>query len=282
MMNLQTILRAARRESEERRRRVRLESLRHRIEDMGPTLGFARALAGPACTVIAEIKTKSPSMGRMSRGADETAASVHRIYQEHPVVSALSVLTQHTHFGGSHGHLRQVRREVTKPILRKDFIWDEYEVYFSRAIGADAILLMANVVTDPARFAALHDLATGIGLDVLCEIHTARELEVLPPGARVCGINSRNFESGARFLVSRLARMVGRDASIDGDAFALFSRLPAGVIKVAESGLSAENFGPLLRRHRFDAALIGTSLLKRGLGGVKAELDKIQAAIAAA
>jgi indole-3-glycerol phosphate synthase len=280
-MNLQSILEVTRQESEERRSRVRLESLRQRILDMDPTRGFARALSTGTCGVIAEIKTKSPSMGRMSPGAEATAAAVHRIYAGHPVVSALSILTQRTHFGGSPEHLRRVRKEVSKPILRKDFIWDEYEVYFSRAIDADAILLMANVVTDPVRFAGLHDLATGLGLDVLCEVHTERELEVLPPGARICGINSRNFRSSGRFLLSRLARLLGRDVSVDTSAFELFGRLPPGVLRVAESGLNADNIGRVLERHPFEAALIGTSLLKNGLEGVPAELDRIQAAIAA-
>lgn len=279
-MNLESILQTTRQESEERRRRLPLEALKERAASRGLAAGFADALASHRFSVIAEIKTKSPSMGRMSREAEETAAAVHRVYERHPVVSALSILTQRAHFGGSPEHFEKIKAEVTKPVLRKDFIWDEYEVYFSRAIGADAILLMANVVPDPARFADLHALAVGLGMDVLCEVHTAGELGVLPAAARVCGVNSRNFKSSGRFLLSRLSRLAGRDASVDADAFGLFERLPPGILKVAESGLTADTLGAVVRRHPFQAALIGTSLLQGGLSGAEAELDRIRAAAA--
>lgn len=281
-MNLRSILETARQESEERRRRETLDALKRRVADLGPTAGFARALEARPCSVIAEVKTRSPSMGRMSGSAETAAEEVHRLYERHPIVSALSVLTQQTHFGGSPERLARIRAEVKKPILRKDFIWDDYEVYASRAMGADAILLMANVVTDPARFAGLHALAGELGLDVLCEVHTERELEVLPPGARICGVNSRNFKSGGRFLLSRLARLAGLDASVDASAFAVFDKFPPGVLKVAESGLSSRNLGAVLTRHRFNAALIGTALLRGGVEGVPSELDRIQAAIGSA
>jgi indole-3-glycerol phosphate synthase len=209
-------------------------------------------------------------------------ASVHKIYDLHPAVSALSVLTQQTHFGGSPATLRKIHREVRKPVLRKDFILDEYEVYFSRSIQADAMLLMANVITDKGRFQALHDLAVGLGMDVLCEVHFEEELDRLPPNVRLAGVNSRNFASEGRFGLSKLLRHTGRDFTTDLGAFDLFGKLPPGCIKVAESGLTSKNIADVLGRYGFNAALVGTSLLRGGLQHTGEELDRFNQAIHAA
>ncbi len=281
-MKLADILNAAQAESDGRRRKTSLKSLKQRIRDLPPALGFARHLAARRFSIVAEVKTKSPSMGRMNFFAEHAALNAHRIYDKHPIVAAISVLTQHEHFGGSEQLLRRVRRETRKPILRKDFVRDEYEVYYSRMIGADAILLMANVVTDRGQFAALHDLATDLGLDVLCEVHSAKELDVLPPDVKVLGINSRKFESSKRFFWSRFARQTGRDVSIDLKAFELHSRLPPACLKIAESGVTPDNFRTVLTRYNFDAALVGTSLLSDGASFINARLDELQSLIAEA
>jgi indole-3-glycerol phosphate synthase len=193
-MTFETILAATRTESDERQRKFPLPVLQREIEKMGATRGFARALRQQPFSVIAEIKRRSPSMGEINPAALETA---HEIYRDHPLVSAISILTQNAHFGGSPDDLKKVR-ELTqsrpKPLLRKDFIFTPYEVYFSRWIGADAILLMANVVRDRAEFKTLHDLALSLGLDVLCEVHEADEIRVLPDTVRICGVNSRRFK----------------------------------------------------------------------------------------
>jgi len=280
-MTLQDILQATEAESAQRRRQDSLAVLKQRIADLPATLGFARRLAAKF-GVIAEIKVKSPSMGSMSASAEATAEAAHRYYQDHPIVAAISVLTQATHFGGSAQRLRTVRRETTKPILRKDFVQDEYEVYFSRAIGADAILLMANVVTDRAKFKALHDLANELGMDVLCEVHSREELAILPDSTGICGINARDFKRSGGFVISEAARRQGRDLSTELATFDLFPDLNPKWIKVAESGLAADNLGAVLAKYPFDAALIGTSLLRGGQDRIKPELDRLQAAIAAA
>jgi indole-3-glycerol phosphate synthase len=281
-MNFEEILNATSLESARRRSNSSLKSLRHMVRDLPPTLGFARRISAHPFSVIAEIKTKSPSMGRMSLVADKTADIAHKIYDRHPIVSAISVLTQESHFGGSEARLRMVRRQSRKPILRKDFIRDEYEVYFSRVIGADAILLMANVVTDKKLFLHLHDLATSLGLDVLCEIHSEEELEVIPPSAKIYGINSRKFKDSRAFFVSKLTRHVSKDATTDLAVFELIHKLPANVLKIAESGMTSNNIGGILKKYPFDAALIGTSLLKGDEKHAEQELNLIESAIAAA
>jgi indole-3-glycerol phosphate synthase len=278
-MNLQTLLDATRQESDARKARDSLKSLKDKIKDLPPARGFARQIAAQPFSLIAEIKVKSPSMGAMNSGDCSDIANVHKVYDRHPVVSAISVLTQHTHFGGSPEDLRRVRRETRKPILRKDFILDEYEVYTSRFLEADAMLLMASVITDKAQFQDLHDLAVGLGMDVLCEVHDEEEIARLPPSVRLCGINSRNFQSAARFGVSKITRLAGRDLTTDLGVFELFSQIPPACVKVAESGLNARNVGEILERYGFNAALVGTSLLRGGEKHTIEELDRFGAAI---
>jgi indole-3-glycerol phosphate synthase len=221
-------------------------------------------------------------MGVINESAIRNA---HKVYHEHPVVVAISVLTQNSHFGGSPEELMRIRGDIScrpKPLLRKDFIFSEYEVYYSRVIGADAILLMANVVTDKKKFAALHDLATSLGMDVLCEVHDEKEIDLLPETARICGINSRKFRGANqskplwRKVADTLSLGPKHDTQTDLSAFALFDRLPETALKVAESGMSAQNVGEVLARYPFNAALIGTSLLKSGMTELSLNLTRIQ------
>ncbi len=282
-LSFKEIVDATRTESEARRLKDSLKSLKTRMRDAGPTRGFARALRSRDFSIIAEVKQRSPSMGRMAAFAEADALRAHKIYDRHPAVSAISVLTQQAYFGGTPQLLRLIHRETRKPVLRKDFIFSEYEVYYSRHVGADAILLMTNVVTDPREFADLHDLAVGLGMDVLCEVHTEAELEILPESVRICGINSRKFGSDKRFFWSQIARKVRKDVTVDLSTFDLYgrlaARLPAECLKVAESGVTASNIDGILAKYGFNAALIGTALLKGGHYATEAELDKLQAAI---
>jgi len=288
-MTLQNILDATRAESQVREHKYPPAVIQRELERMGPTRGLARALREKPFSVIAEIKRESPSMGRINSDAIQAA---HEIYSTHPVVSAISVLTQNAQFGGSMEDLETMRKLTQshpKPILRKDFIFSEYEILFSRWIGADAILLMASVVDDKATFKRFHDLAVSIGLDVLCEVHDAAEIELLPDTVKICGINSRRFKGVAQKQPIWLklqhslfgATSANRDTQTDLAAFDLFERLeaalPAGCLKIAESGISADNVDRVLRKYRFNAALIGTSLLKsRNRQAMIAALDKIQ------
>ncbi|MEY4489277.1 MAG: Indole-3-glycerol phosphate synthase [Verrucomicrobiota bacterium] len=272
-MTFKDILTSTAEESKARQERYSLREIQRKIDKMGPTRGFARALERAPFSVIAEIKRKSPSMGEINPLADEVAVP---IYHSHDFVSAISVLTQETHFGGTPQILRKVRERTQcrpKPILRKDFIFSEYEVYFSRFMGADAILLMANVVEDAAEFKKLHDLALGLGMDVLCEVHDPAEIARLPDTARVCGINSRKFRNAKQkqgFLqgISKslgLASKHKADTRTDLSVFDLVNLLPKNCIKVAESGISRDNLGEVVSRYPFDAALVGTSLLSSAL-----------------
>lgn len=237
--------------------------LRHAL----PVRPLDTALARSFC-LIAEVKERSPSVGPMRAANVKDAVPA---YEESPVVAALSVLTNHLHFGMGIERLATVRAAVSKPVLRKDFILDEYQIREARAFGADAILLMANVL-DQARLSGFYDLARELGMEVLFEVHTTEEMDLLPRDAKVIGINSRKFKTTTGFVGASGASE--KDFSLDYSAFDLAESLPADAIKVAESGLSPSNLS--IVRGRFNAVLVGTSLLRdeRGLRRCLGEFEE--------
>lgn len=255
---LDDILRDVRTELESSRARRPAAEIRRMIPDAVPPRAFAAALAGGFC-LIAEVKERSPSVGPMREANVSDALAA---YEESAAVAAVSVLTNALHFGMSIERLADAKARLTKPVLRKDFFVDEYQIREARAFGADAILLMANVL-DRARLQGFYDLARELGMEALFEVHTADELELLPRDAKIVGINSRKFKTTSGFVGKSGAS--DKDFSLDFSAFELAEKLPAGAIKVAESGISPANLGTV--RERFHAVLVGTSLLRdpRGL-----------------
>jgi indole-3-glycerol phosphate synthase len=208
----------------------------------------------------------------------ENVAEAPHAYEESTAVKAISVLTNERHFGGSIERLQQIRSLVSKPILRKDFILEEYQVREARAFGADAILLMASVL-DAARLKGFHELALELGMESLFEVHDEEEVSTLPAQARIVGINSRRFkapEESAGFAAVGGAGSSEKDFSIRLDTFDLVDRLPEGVIRVAESGLDAGNVASVAEK--FHAALVGTSLL-RDPEGIRAGLSAFEEAL---
>jgi indole-3-glycerol phosphate synthase len=177
--------------------------------------------------------------------------------------------------------LGALRRVISKPILRKDFIVDEYQVFEARAYGADAVLLMANVL-ESNQLQALWDVCKGLGMEALFETHAAEQIRALPSDARVCGVNSRKMDSttlpfvgSVRYLASRITKT---DLSPQlAKKFQLIHDLPAGSIKVAESGVSESTIA-WVRDLGWDAALIGTALLRHP-EGIRAALDRLDAAL---
>jgi indole-3-glycerol phosphate synthase len=220
--------------------------------------------------LIAEVKERSPSVGPMR---PENVAEAATTYEDSPVVAAVSVLTNYIHFGMSIERLASIRKSASKPVLRKDFIIEEYQVREARAFGADAILLMANVL-DRARLAGFYDLARELGMEALFEVHAEEEISSLPPDARVVGINSRKFKAKSGFIGKQGASET--DFSLDYSAFELAEKLPAGTLRVAESGLSPKITVQV--SERFDSALVGTSLL-RDPRGIRACLEEFEQVI---
>lgn len=272
---LDEILRDVRDELAAAKAQCPLAEIRRMLAD-APEIRPLPAALGNDFRLIAEVKERSPSVGPM-RAANVAAALP--VYQASTQVAAISILTNNVHFGMNIGRLAGARVQVSKPLLRKDFIVDEYQVREARAFGADAILLMANVL-DARRLSGFHDLARELGMEALFEVHTQEEISRLPRDARVVGINSRKFRSDSGF-VGKSGRSE-TDFSLDYSAFALADRLPANVLKVAESGLSPKNIAGFSKG--FAAGLVGTSLLRdeRGLPACLAEFEQALAGLAEA
>jgi indole-3-glycerol phosphate synthase len=241
---LATIVAATRARVEVQRARVSAAALAQGIRDVDGSGAFAAALArADRVNVIAECKRRSPSKGVLRWHYD--AAAIARDY-ERGGAAAISVLTEPTFFDGHLDHLRAVRAAVALPILRKDFIIDEYQLLEARAAGADAILLIVAAL-DAGTLGRLHAQATALGLGVLVEVHDEDELErAAAVGARVIGVNNRNL----------------RTLAVDVDASRrLVGRMPSGVLSVAESGLRDAEEIDDLRRRGYHAFLIGERLV---------------------
>jgi indole-3-glycerol phosphate synthase len=272
MTILERILPDVRRELDAARAAVPLEEVMERARSARPPRDFAAALTAGGFGLIAEIKRRSPSAGDMRA---ENVAAAAESYRRSPLVRAISVLTNETHFGMGMDELRAIAADSAKPVLRKDFILDPYQVYAARAAGADAVLLMANVLgADQLR--DLHAVVLELGMEALFEVHEASEIDALPATACVVGINSRKFKSREGFVPA--GENTEEDFTLDFRAFELAESLPSGCVRVAESGVTPATVAPLARH--FDAALVGTSLL-RDPRGVDAALDDFARALAA-
>jgi len=272
MTILDRILPDVRRELDAAREAVPLDQVKKRAADALAPRDFAGVLTAHGFGLIAEIKRRSPSMGDMQIANVAVAAEA---YEADPVVRAVSVLTNTTHFGMGMEDLQRISANSTKPVLRKDFILDPYQVYAARAAGADAVLLMANVLS-AAQMRELHAVVLDLGMEALFEVHEAGEIDALPGTARIVGINSRKFKSHRGFVGP--GANAEEDFTLDLAAFELAESLPAGCVRVAESGVTPETVAPLARH--FDAALVGTSLL-RDPRGVAAALGDFARALAA-
>lgn len=264
----------------ERRQRVPLTELRARVRDAAPVRSLHDAIA-KEFGVIAEHKRRSPSGGSMNAANVEKA---YEVYGALPWIKGVSVLTDEDYFGGMIEDLGIARQRTQKPILRKDFIIDEYQIVEARVHGADAILLMASVLAgDPPRMSALHAIARDLDLDVLVEIGMAdRPIEdlvgIVPEGARLVGINARQFSSrSSTSSAERPDPTVKHDLPTDIRAHQEFRRLvPAGKLAVAESGIHSAEELQAARSAGYHAALIGTAFLKgpRQIGEIAAELGR--------
>ncbi|MXW06521.1 MAG: indole-3-glycerol phosphate synthase TrpC [Gemmatimonadetes bacterium] len=245
-------------EVEDRKRRVPLpvpppegEPVRRR--DIRP---FDRALKqGDGIGVIAEFKKASPSRGAIR--PDAAPAEIGPVYAAHGA-SAISVLTDRRFFQGSDEDLAVLRRCVPVPVLRKEFIVDEYQVHETAALGADAMLLIAAILDD-ARLADLQRTAAACGLHCLVEVHDERELDrALAAGSRIIGINNRDLTD---FTVSL-------DTSLR-----LRPRIPGGIVTVSESGIHGRADVLRLQEAGFDAVLVGESLM--GAEEIGGQLDAL-------
>ncbi len=209
-----------------------------------PTRDFAAALRADGLQVIAEIKRRSPSAGIITSELD---AAVHAAAYVAGGAAAVSVLTEPAFFGGSLDDLRSVRATVDVPVLRKDFVLDAAQVWEARAVGADAVLLIVAAL-DRRMLEELLAVAAASGMAALVEVHTAEEADVaLGAGAQVVGVNNRDLTT---FVT---------DLSV---AERVASRLPAQIVRVAESGVSDAAGAHRMRAAGYDAVLVGEALVR--------------------
>ncbi len=193
--------------------------------------------------IIAEVKRASPSRGRLADIPDPAALAAS---YETGGASAISVLTEQRRFGGSLDDLRDVRAAVSLPVLRKDFLVDEYQVLEARAAGADLVLLIVAALDQPT-LARLFDFTTSLGMTALVETHDADEVErALDVGAGLVGVNARDLST----------------FELDQDLFGrLADRIPGSVIRVAESAVKTAADVAHYRRSGADVVLVGEALV---------------------
>lgn len=220
------------------------------LGDARPCLSLRQSVTSREVAVIAEHKRRSPSKGEISPMSD--VSFVAETYAVNGA-AAMSVLTDTRFFGGSLADLTVAKTTVPRlPLLRKDFILDEVQLYQARIAGADAVLLIAAML-DVDRLRSLNDEAHALGLETLVEIHDEDEIASLPGDADLVGINNRNLSTFSTDIDNSL-RMI--------------DRLPSGIPKIAESGIRTPSDLARLKNAGFDGFLIGEALMSAPAPGV--------------
>jgi len=232
-----------------RRAATPLEELRRRISQVGPTRGFGAALKQATMDgrfgLVAELKKASPSGGLIRPNFDPVALA--HAYAEGGAI-CLSVLTDGPHFHGSADHLKAARKAVDLPVLRKDFVLDPWQVYESRAMGADCILLILAALQDE-QASALAELARALDLDVLAEVHNRAELDrALWLQTSLIGINNRNLKT----LETNLQTTIDLAPLVPPDRFL-----------ISESGITTHADVQRLAAGGVQCFLVGESLLRQ-------------------
>ena len=242
---LEEIVESKRRELQFARADRPVESLRDQAAELAPARDFAEALRGTDVALIAEIKRASPSEGEFP----VLWFDPRQIAQDYVAggAVAISVLTEENYFKGAPNFIARARGRIPLPILRKDFILEDYQIYESRALQADAVLLIVGIL-EPEILKYLHELTTKLGMTALVEVHDEEELEqALAVGAQVIGINNRNLATMEIDLsiTERLAPLA-----------------PEDVLVVSESGISCRQDVERVAAAGVDAVLVGTALMK--------------------
>ena len=252
---LKKILARKQEEINERRQTVSLAELYERAERSSPPRGFLKAMQekiqqGEAA-VIAEVKKASPSKGVLRE--DFQPVEIAQSYEQGGA-ACLSVLTDADFFQGSEIYLQRARAACLLPVIRKDFIVDEYQVAEARAIGADCILLIASALDD-VQMQELHAQSLALGMDVLVEVHDAEELErAILLDANMIGVNNRNLRTFDTSLQTTLD---------------LLPQIPLGTLLVTESGIHLPEDVALMRENNVNAFLVGEAFMRAQEPGEK-------------
>jgi indole-3-glycerol phosphate synthase len=230
---------------EYRKRRLPIAELQKMASEQRPVLDLASALRGDGIQLIAEVKKASPSRGIIRPDFDPV--EIAKIYAGNGA-AAVSVLTEALHFQGSLEHLKNIRKALPDklPLLRKDFIVDPYQIYESRAYGADSLLLIVAILK-PEKLHELLEISHELNMSCLVEVHNEAEVEIaLKSGAKIIGINNRDLNTfGVDLATTERLRPL----------------IPADRIIVSESGIKQRSDIEKLRQLGIDAVLIGESLM---------------------
>ncbi len=245
---LKKILARKREEVIERSASLPMDALKVQVETAPPVRDFVGAmqakLAAGKSAVIAEIKKASPSKGVLRENFQP--AEIARSYEKGGA-ACLSVLTDRDFFQGCEAYLQQARAACNLPVIRKDFIIDDYQLYEARAIGADAVLLIVAALDD-AQLVSLANLAEQLGMAVLVEVHNADELErARALKTPLFGVNNRNLKT---FEVSLQ------------NTIELLAAMPDGCIVITESGIHAREDVELMRSNRVNSFLVGEAFMR--------------------
>jgi len=229
----------------EQKFKVPLKKFISQIQDLHETLNFKQAIKKTTkINLIAEIKKASPSKGIIRK--DFNPEKIAKIYQQNGT-SAISILTDEKFFQGSIEYLKSIRKVVNIPILRKEFIIDEYQIYESRIAGADAILLIVSIL-DKYQLQDFKELCSELNLSILLEVYNKKELDIaLEFDFPIIGINNRNLQT---FEVDI------------NNTIELIKFIPRDKIKVSESGISNYEQVKLLDENNIDAILVGETLMR--------------------
>lgn len=250
------ILQRKREEVAERKAHTSIASLKVALADSDKCRGFTAALQGKnsegKSAVIAEIKKASPSKGVIREDFDPKA--IAQSYQAGGA-TCLSVLTDKDFFQGHETYLQQARNACSLPVIRKDFLIDEYQIYEARAIGADCVLLIVSAFADVKKMQGLHDLSRDLGMDVLVESHSLEELEAaLRLSTPLMGINNRNLHTFETTL---------------NTTYSLLEHIPQDKVVITESGIHTLDDVKAMKAKGVNTFLVGEAFMKAKSPGDK-------------
>ena len=252
---LKNILARKQEEIAERSAMVSISQLIEKAASASAPRGFAKAMADKIArgesAVIAEIKKASPSKGVIRENFDPAAIAIS---YEQGGAACLSVLTDVDFFQGADEYLQLARNASSLPVIRKDFIVDEYQIYEARAMGADCILLIVSAL-EKEQLTQLHEVALSLGMDVLIEVHDEAELDIaLTFDNPMVGINNRNLHT---FEVSL------------ENTYKLLNKIPANKVVITESGIHAREDVAAMRAQNVHAFLVGEAFMRHDEPGKK-------------
>lgn len=240
---LDDIVKNKKKQVEMEKNKIPIEFYKNEILNMTPALNFREKLGSRRLSIIAEIKRASPSKGIIKENFN--VKSIADIYKKIDI-DAISVLTERKYFLGKDQYIDEVKNITKKPILRKDFIVDEYQIYQSRYIGADAVLLIVAILKEKLKY--FYELSKKIGLSSIVEVHDEEELSIaIEAGVDIIGINNRNL----------------KDFSVNlKNTEKLIKYIPRGTLIISESGIKTSENVNYLGSIGVNAVLIGETFMK--------------------